>query len=314
MSASVADYRVSTDRQGAAVRSMTGYAQVRRQTSAGELTLSLRSVNHRGLDLHFYQGQEFGPFENELRGALKRGIARGHVEIRTSLMRAAENEGSGFNREGLKQYLAAFRQAADEFGVEGKPDLNRWLTLPGALNGKASPEALGPEFSVDLMAAAAECLAAFNETREREGQALRTEIETRVGEIEEATRAMLALREEALPQFGKRLREKLNELLGGSGLSEARLAEEAALLAERSDIQEELIRLGVHTAELRRVLDAGGEVGKRLDFLLQELNRETNTALSKSTNAGEPGLRITNAGLAIKANIERIREQGLNLE
>ena len=293
---------------------MTGYAQVRRQTGAGELTLSLRSVNHRGLDLHFYQGQEFGPFENDLRGALKRGIGRGHVEIRATLTRGAEREANSFNREGLKQYLAVFEHAAAEFGLEGKPDLNRWLAQPGALAGKANGEALGPEFGAELLAAAAECLAGFNETRVREGQALRAEIETHVAEIEEATRIMLVLREEALPQFSKRLREKLSELLGGSEISEARLAEEAALLAERSDIQEELTRLGVHTAELRRILDEGGEVGKRLDFLLQELNRETNTALAKSTNAGEPGLRLTTAGLAIKANIERIREQGLNLE
>ena len=110
------------------------------------------------------------------------------------------------------------------------------------------------------------------------------------------------------------LRERIAELLNGSGVPEARIAEEAALLADRSDIEEELTRLTVHTAELKRILDEGGEIGKRLDFLLQEMNREANTTLSKSSGAGEPALQITNLGLAIKANIEKIREQSLNLE
>ena len=159
-----------------------------------------------------------------------------------------------------------------------------------------------------------DCLAEFNASREREGAALRTAIEEHAAEIEKQTEEILQLRAEALTHFAQRLRLRLRELLGETGISEARLAEEAALLADRSDIQEELTRLLVHSRELRRILETGGETGKRLDFLLQELNREANTTLAKSANAGEPGLRITQLGLGIKANIERIREQALNLE
>ena len=132
--------------------------------------------------------------------------------------------------------------------------------------------------------------------------------------IEQARQEIAELREQATPYLLGRLRDKLNELLKGAGISEARLAEEVAILADRSDVEEELTRLEIHARELRRIVEAGGAVGKPLDFLLQEMNRETNTTLSKSSGAGEPALKITNLALAVKANIERIREQALNLE
>jgi len=173
---------------------------------------------------------------------------------------------------------------------------------------------LPAEFLPELLEAIEACATALNKHREREGGELRDEMSRHAAEIDGWTREIAAVRAEALPYFRTRLRERLAELLDSSAISETRLTEEAALLADRSDIQEEIVRLGVHTAEIRKTLAEGGEVGKRLDFLLQEMNRETNTTLAKSAAVGEPGLRITNLGLAIKANIERIREQALNLE
>ncbi len=293
---------------------MTGYASERRATSAGDLFVSLRSVNHRGLDLHFHCGHELSAFENQIRALLKRRIERGHVEVRASLIRSASEGAVAFNREALARCIAAFRQAADEFHLVAEPDLNVLFTIPGILAGVQPDQTLPPAFEAELLEAFELCMAAFNGQREREGDALREDMRKQATEVERWTGEMRTLRELALPHFQTRLREKLSELLAGSTLSEARLAEEAALLADRSDIQEEIVRLGVHTAELQRLLAAGGAVGKRVDFLLQEMNREVNTALAKSANAGEPGLQITNLGLAIKANIERIREQGLNLE
>ena len=305
---------MNTLSKAAAVRSMTGYAQVKRATADGDLTVSLRAVNHRALDLHFHQGPEFLPFENDVRAALKRGIGRGHVEIRPSLARTAGTAAISFNRAALAEYVRQFRQAAAEFDLRGEPDLNAWFARGDALALKPALETLPTAFAAELLAAVNECVAAFNEVREREGEALREDILARVAEMEQQTRRMSELRTQSLPFFHERLRARLAELLAGAAVTEARLTEEAALLAERSDIEEELTRLAVHLAELRRMLAAGGEVGKRLDFLLQELNRETNTALSKSTNAGEAGLELTTLGLALKANIEKIREQGLNLE
>ena len=171
-----------------------------------------------------------------------------------------------------------------------------------------------PAFQTVLPDALAECIAGLNGVREREGNELRKALLTELSQIEQACAEISALRDQVTPYLLERLREKLNELLKSAGISEERLAEEAAILADRSDVAEELTRLAIHTQELRRIVETGGGVGKPLDFLLQEMNRETNTTLSKSSGAGEPALKVTNLGLGIKANIERIREQALNLE
>ncbi len=296
------------------VRSMTGFAAERCATSEGDLTVSLRSVNHRGLDLHFHGGGDLAIFENEMRALLKTKIARGHVEVRLTLARAAADGTAIFNREALSGYVAAFRQASAELGLTNRPDLNVLFTLPGVIGEAPAAAALPSAFLPELLNALTNCADALNLHRLREGDALCSEMRKAATEIEQSTGDIAALRASAVTHFEARLREKLSDLLQGTGITESRLVEEAALLADRSDIQEEIVRLGVHTAELKRLLSNGGEVGKRLDFLLQEMNREANTVLAKSSNAGEPGLRITNLGLSIKANIERIREQGLNLE
>jgi uncharacterized protein (TIGR00255 family) len=297
---------------------MTGFAQLRKQTSAGELTFSLRSVNHRGLDLHFHLNGEFAPYEAGIRALLKEGVGRGHVEIRASLAREAGTAVLTINRETLQRYAAAFREACQELQIASEPDLNVLLGLPGVLtggsNGASEAKQLGPDFAAELLDAAAACVRDLNECREREGRELILIISRELDEIENATRQILNLRAEALTFFHQRLRERLTEMLGAAFSSEGRLAEEAALLADRSDVHEELTRLEVHAREMRRILENGGPIGKPLDFLLQEMNRETNTTVSKSSGAGDPGLKITNLALGLKANIERIREQALNLE
>ncbi len=295
------------------IRSMTGYAIVRKQTAAGELTLSLRTVNHRGLDLHFHQSSNLSLFENAMRALLKQQVARGHVEVRLSLGREGE-ESVSFNSHLLGRYVGLFRQACAEFDLNSTPDLNTFFTLPGVLQNGIESKPLDNTFQAEVLAALTACLEDLNGFREREGAALSRSLEVEVAAIEEGTRQMVAIRSEAQAHFLQRLNARLKELLQDSAISPARLTEEAALLADRSDIQEELTRLTVHTQELRRLLKSGGEVGKRLDFLLQEMNRETNTTLSKTSGIGEAGLTITNLALAIKANIERMREQALNLE
>jgi uncharacterized protein (TIGR00255 family) len=298
----------------APIRSMTGFAQIRRQTDCGELTISLRSVNHKGLDLHFHQSSEFAVFENEMRARLKQHIRRGHVEIRVWIAHSEEDGAPSYDRASLGRYIAAYRQAAEEFHLHNKPDLNTLLTLPGVLKSPAESTVIGDRLASEVLDALSGCLAELNSYREREGNALCSELSGQMDAIEDATRQIQSIRAEVLPLFQSRLRNRLTELLGTSSLTESRLVEEAAMLADRSDVEEELTRLSVHTVELKQILSQGGEVGKRLDFLLQEMNRETNTTLSKSSGIGEPGLRITNLALGIKANIERIREQALNLE
>jgi len=293
---------------------MTGYALVRKETGVGELAISLKTVNHRGLDLHFHAGGELARFENAMRAVLKQNVARGHVEVRVTLTRNGTGESARFNRDLLARYLALFAAAREEFGIGSEPDLNVILTLPGVFDSPNGAEPLGESFEAEVVETLSECARQLNAYREREGAQLAAGLAGEVESIAQRTREISAIRAQAVPVFHRRLRERLKELLAEASISEARLAEEAALLADRSDVQEELTRLDVHAREAARILQSGGEAGKRLDFLLQEMNRETNTILSKTSGAGDTGLKITDLALAMKANIERIREQALNLE
>ncbi len=303
-----------TNATSASIRSMTGFALVRRQTTAGELTLSLRSVNHRGIDLHFHYSGDLAPLENSIRGLLKQHIARGHVELRASLARDAESVRGSYNRELLSQYISSFRQACHDFQINAQPDLNALFQMPGVLENARHSGDFDPGFEVEIMDALRSCIEELNSYREREGEELYCGIRREIQAIEERRREVAELREQLLPRLCDMLRERLGDVLRDADIPESRLIEEAALLANRSDIAEELTRLHVHSDELNRILRSGGEIGKKIDFLLQEMNRETNTMLSKTAGAGEVGLRITNLGVEMKSAIEKIRELALNLE
>lgn len=292
---------------------MTGYSAVRHATALGELTVSLRSVNHRGLDLHFHHSSELAAFENAMRSVLKAGLRRGHVEIRASLARDAQTGNGAYNKELLSRYIAAFQRAAADLNLDSKPDLNTFLTMPGILE-TSQPKSLDASFEAEIVKAFESCVDSLNDYRQREGHQLAQHMLQESAEIKAHVERIKEIRAQAVPLFQQRMLERMKDLLAQSSISESRLAEEAALLADKSDVQEELTRLTVHLAELRSILESGGEVGKRLDFLLQEMNRETNTILSKTSGIGDTGLTVSAAALAIKANIERIREQALNLE
>ena len=302
-----------TQPAAAPVRSMTGFARVQKSTELGDLTISLKSVNHRGLDLHFHLGAELDALEPAMRAALKRCILRGHVDVRCSLVRSGSGAAGDLNLPLFRSYVAAFRQAAAAEGLEAQPDLNRILSLPGILSGS---EQLAADAGLEkaILSAVEEAAGLLNQFRAREGAELAGFIRDQNAHVRSGAQEMQRIRATAVPAFQKRLVERLQELLGSTALDPQRLAQEAALLADRGDIGEEISRLEIHSRQIDEILDSGGEVGKRLDFLLQELNRETNTILSKTTGLGDLGLRITDLALASKASIEKIREQALNLE
>jgi uncharacterized protein (TIGR00255 family) len=294
------------------VRSMTGFARVRKPLEGGEVTVSLKSVNHRGLDLHFHLGPELDSIENDIRTVIRSGVARGHLQIHVSAARTG-GAAAGLNRQLLAVYLDAFREAQSLFGIAAEPDVNAALRIPGML-GTGEQEDLGEDTVQAILDAVRDAVAVLNEFREREGTATVAELRLRCASICTLVSRMEEIREGALPAFQKRLREKLADLLHGAGIEPQRLAQEAALLADRSDIAEELVRLRTHSGQLSAILESGGEVGKRLDFLLQEMNREANTILSKTGGLGDLGLTITDLALAAKSDIDKIREQSLNLE
>ena len=292
---------------------MTGFARVRKEIPQGELVLSLKSVNHRGLDLHFHLPNELDALENDVRAVIKSGVARGHVQIHVGLTRNVVGDAAPLNRAMFHAYIAAFREAAQLYALDGQPDVNSALRIPGMLS-TGDEEELGEEVTKALLEAATEAVAVLNRGREREGAATAQEMGQRCRNICALVSRMEEIRAGAVSAFQKRLREKLADLLRGAGIEPQRLAQEAAILADRSDISEELMRLRTHAGQLEAMLNGEGEIGKRLDFLLQEMNRESNTVLSKTGGLGDLGLTITDLALSAKSEIDKIREQSLNLE
>jgi uncharacterized protein (TIGR00255 family) len=298
------------------IRSMTGFARVSRSTPFGEFTLSIKTVNHRGLDMHFHMPLEFDGAEPALRTAVRKRVVRGHVQLQVFFKRAAGPAAANVINEALlRSWLDAFRDVAQRFGIDSTPDLNQALRMPGMIEpGTGNIPAASESLDAEILALAASAIDELDAFRVREGQAIETEIRTRAACLRDLVRNMEEIRSRALPAFQRRLRDRLGEMLDIAQIDPARIAQEAAILAERSDIAEELLRLKTHADQTDALLSADGETGKKLDFLLQEMNREANTILSKTGGLGETGLTLTDLGLAAKAEIDRIREQSLNIE
>jgi uncharacterized protein (TIGR00255 family) len=292
-----------------AIRSMTGYAQVKSQVEDGTLfTLSLKSVNHRFLDPQLRMPSELDGLEVKIRRMLKERLARGHVDVTLNVERRT-GEGFELNRDLVAGYVKAFRKAAREFGTPGEPDLNVILRIPGAMG---AGEPLDGSFEATVLATLEQAIEKLNVMREEEGRSMEAELRRRMKALEEVTREVEHLRGAVSRAYMEKVRARMQEL--AVSVEEDRLVQEAALLAERSDIQEEIVRLHTHIQHFVTLLDLGGEVGKKLDFLLQELNREANTVLSKTSGIAGEALRITDLGLQMKSDIEKCREQVQNIE
>jgi uncharacterized protein (TIGR00255 family) len=297
------------------IYSMTGFARAQvRVNDQLSYTLSVKSVNHRFLDVQLRLPSGLDALEMELRKAIKDNLVRGHVDLTLSIDRSSQQT-AGYNREMVNSYLAAFAAAREEHGLGGQPDLNVILRLPGALqidnraNGDEDQSALTESVQREI----GPLLEDLKIMRAREGEALEAILHGTLDRLAEATAGVATLRPEVEARYQARLTERLIAATGPE-FNRQRLLEEVAVLVERSDIAEELERMATHIGHFRELLAGSGEVGKKLDFLLQEMNREANTMLSKTGGAGGKGTRITELGLAMKAEIEKAREQIQNLE
>jgi len=297
------------------IYSMTGFARTQvRVHDQLVYTLSLKSVNHRFLDIQLRLPSGLDALEMELRRAIKENLVRGHVELALSVDRSTTQK-AGYNRELVAGYLEAFRSARNEFSIDGEPDLNAILRMPGALqsdgrgNGDEDPSALSESVSQQI----GPLLEELKVMRAREGDALKAILQASLDRLAEATEGIAALRPEVEQRYQERLTQRLTAATGNE-FNRQRLLEEVAVLVDRSDIAEELARMSTHIAHFRELLSGSGEIGKKLDFLLQEMNREANTLLSKTGGVGGKGTHITELGLAMKAEIEKAREQIQNVE
>ena len=287
------------------INSMTGYATAALELPFGVLTVEMRSVNHRYLDVQFRLPDDLRAIEPTLREMLQSRISRGKVECRVSFAAApGANKSLKLNEELLLQLEALelkIRTMLVGAGQLSTADLLRW---PGVLAAEPLPVE-------DLQAACrdlvGEALREFNVARAREGGKLKALLLERASAMEAIVAETTPRIPQAVEAYRERLTARLREALGSG--EEERIRQETAVFATRIDVDEELSRLTAHVTELRRALDAGGAVGKKLDFLMQELNREANTLASKSVD-----LAVTRAALDLKLLIEQMREQIQNIE
>lgn len=287
------------------IRSMTGYARAERQNPLGRVSWEMRSVNHRYLDLGFKLPDEFRVLENELRPRIAAEVSRGKVEV--SLRYAREASAASalvLDPDRLAQLRTALEIVGESIGPVSVPDPLRVLAFPGVVRQDAA------DFTplLDLARDGFDALIAdFSATRQREGESLRRFLQERceqlLVQVEQVRQRYPLVRD----QWRDRLQARCAEL--GVELDPARLAQEVALAATRLDVEEELSRLGAHVVEIGKILGRREAVGRRLDFLMQELNREANTLSSKSQDA-----EMTRCGVDMKVLIEQMREQVQNIE
>lgn len=292
------------------MKSMTGFG---RGSASGEnfsVAIDLKTVNNRFLDVHLRMGAELSSLEAVVKRRIGARLSRGRVDASITFERTGE-VAYELNRPLIAGYISALRSMQQEFDLTGEPDINVLARLPGAM--QPVKDGLDENMLAGVVDAVDEALNELEQMREREGQALATEMRQRLDEI---SRQVPVIEEAAgglVDSYRARLQKRIGELVArdaqGVELDPGRLAQEVAYLADRSDISEEIARLKSHLVQFRDTLDAPGEAGKRLDFLLQELNREANTVLSKSTD-----LSIKDAALAIKGEVEKLREQVQNVE
>lgn len=292
------------------MKSMTGYGKSMVAGDDFSVSVDLKTVNNRFLDIHLRVGAELAALEPGIKKRITSRLTRGRVDVTISLERTAQMVYE-LNRPLIAGYVNALKQLQQDFDIAGELDINVLARIPGAL--QPARNGIDERIVTALDAAVDQALDELERMREQEGEALKNELRDRVNKIESVVPTIEAAAAGLAEAYRVRLQKRIGELLNRGGqvveIDPARLAQEVAYLADRSDVSEEMVRLRSHLTQFQEALNAPGETGKMLDFLLQELNREANTTLSKSTD-----LVIKEAGLAIKAEVEKLREQVQNVE
>ena len=297
------------------IRSMTGYSRVETEEAGLAITVSIRATNHRFLDPQLRLPSSLEALEPTVRRLLKEHISRGHVEISVGFGAAGATE-LEIDRKLLAAYLKGYQTLKKEFGSAAEPDLMALLRVPGLVASGSSE--MAPEkfesMRPALERAVTQALEKLNDMRAREGASLEHDLQARFARLETLRSSVSQLAEKAPQYYKQRLEGRIRDLAGSAEMDGARLAQEVAYLASRSDIAEELTRFQSHLDQVRNLMQESPEVGKKLDFLLQEMNREANTLLSKTTDVPDVGLEITRQAIEMKTEIEKLREQALNIE
>ncbi len=292
------------------MKSMTGYGRGSADGEHFAVSVDLKTVNNRFLDVHLRLSGELSSLEPLIKRQISSKLSRGRVDVTVNFEKTSQTAYE-LNRPLIAGYVTALREMQKEFSIGGELDINVLARLPGAL--QPARDGLSDDVVAGIEKALAEGLAELERMRAQEGATLRQEMTERIDKIDALVPAIENAAAGLVDAYRARLQKRIGELLNRNGqlveIDPARLAQEVAYLSDRSDVSEEMVRLRSHLAQFREALNASGETGKMLDFLLQELNREANTTLSKSTD-----LAIKEAALAIKAEVEKLREQVQNVE
>jgi len=289
---------------------MTGYGKGTVNGDDFSVSVDLKTVNNRFLDIHLRVGAELSALETTIKRRISSRLSRGRVDVTVSIERSAQ-VAYELNRPLIAGYVSALKQMQQDFGIGGDLDINVLARIPGAL--QPARNGIDERMIAALEQAVDQALDELEKMRQQEGAALCNELRERLQKIEALVPTIESAAAGLADAYRLRLQKRIGELLNRGGqvveIDPARLAQEVAYLADRSDVSEEMVRLRSHLAQFNDALNSEAETGKMLDFLLQELNREANTTLSKSTD-----LAIKEAGLAIKAEVEKLREQVQNVE
>lgn len=291
------------------IKSMTGFGRCLETVGGKDILVEIKSVNHRYYEFSARVPRAYGYLEEKLKGFLQGRISRGKVEVGVTVYNAsAENESIEVNRDVAKQYISALRSANEELGLTDDLTLSKLMRLPDIFNvRKAEDDEDAVWESVKTVAGKA--LDNFIAMREAEGRKMRDDVLSRLEYITELVGKIEQKSPETTEKYRKRLYDKLIDILNDKNIDEQRIVTEAAIFSEKTAVDEETVRLRSHIHQCRELLDSDEAVGRKLDFLIQEFNREANTIGSKAQD-----IEITKIVVELKSEIEKIREQIQNIE
>lgn len=291
------------------VKSMTGYGRAQGNFSGGDITIEIKSVNNRYLDCGIKLPRGYGYLEEVIKAQVQKRISRGKVDIYVSIDTSkANNVKISVNQPVAASYAAAIHQLANEYGIKDDSSATR-LAMFGDVLLVEKQEQDESEVKCVIQTVTAQALDAFDEMRLREGEALRIDLTQKADEVLELVRKVEVRAPITVNAYRERLMSKMQEVLADRQVDEARIIQEAAIYADKVAVDEETVRLRSHISQLRSMLAEGGVIGRKLDFLMQEMNREANTIGSKSNDV-EQAKNVVD----IKSELEKIREQIQNIE
>ena len=291
------------------LKSMTGFGRSEIVTDECKISVEMKSVNHRYLDLGIKMPKKFNYFEAAIRNLLKGYIQRGKVDLFISYEDYTEgNVSLRYNRQLAAEYMQAFKEMAEQFGIENDVKVSALSRCPEVLTMEQEPEDEDKMWKV-LETALREAAERFVETRKAEGENLKADL---LGKLDSMTELVSYVEERSpkvIAEYREKLESKVKELLESASVEESRILTDVTIFADKICVDEETVRLRSHIESTRAELMAGGSIGRKLDFIAQEMNREANTILSKAND-----LEISDRAIALKTEIEKVREQIQNIE